>query len=55
MIGHFQFYSKLMIYENFIVSDDVHSTVFLFLDVHSTVRAVYENQPTVADECREIN
>lgn len=28
------------IYENVIVSGDIHSTVFVFLNVHSTARAV---------------
>lgn len=40
-----------MFYENVIESDDIHSTVFVYLDVHFIARAVV----TVADERKEIN
>lgn len=38
----FKIYDKFMIYEYVIVSDDIHSTVFVFLDVDSTAYAVCE-------------
>lgn len=40
MIGNFcEVYTKFTIYENVIMSNDIQSTIFVLLDVHSNSRA----------------